>query len=472
MRGRINQNRTPEDCKAAGCVDFHMEPARLLRYALDPTTIMVDMRKPPDEWQKQVLRETKKHILLNCHRQNGKTTVLGVKACHRFNFFPGSTTIILSKTQRQAAESFRRFLDAHYAINAPVKFTHDSILYCEGENKSRVISLPGREDTIRGYSAVDLLIIDEASRVPDDLYNAVRPMVAISNGQIAVLSTPFGQRGFFYREWIGAGDWLRISSPAAEVRNNQVTKSLCPRMNQLFLQDEFRALGPSVFAQEYLNEFTAVSGRVYPRFEECLIERWPNPEGRKLGGIDWGWRNPFAAVWGVHDHSTDILYIHAERYERNTTLHEHREALKKLNCNWIADPAGPTEIAEFRAADINIWKGNNDIKAGIAAVTARMETGRLKIYAPGCPNLTEEAKLYRYPDKREFHPEPEKPIDENNHALGALRYLVSQLDRHFIARFRNAKGVPPNPKIREQKPKPAKKQKAAISDPNLWTIVN
>ena len=35
-------------------------------------------------------------------------------------------------------------------------------------------ALPGREGTIRSYSGVDLLILDEASRVPDDLYRSVR----------------------------------------------------------------------------------------------------------------------------------------------------------------------------------------------------------------------------------------------------------------------------------------------------------
>jgi hypothetical protein len=46
-------------------------------------------------------------------------------------------------------------------------------------NFSRVVCLPCREDTIRGYSDISILVIDEAARAPDDLYRAVRPMLAM-----------------------------------------------------------------------------------------------------------------------------------------------------------------------------------------------------------------------------------------------------------------------------------------------------
>jgi hypothetical protein len=50
-----------------------------------------------------------------------------------------------------------------------------------------------------------LVIVDEAARVPDDLYRAVRPMLAVSQGRLIALSTPFGQRGWFYDELHGSG---------------------------------------------------------------------------------------------------------------------------------------------------------------------------------------------------------------------------------------------------------------------------
>src|SRR5438094_898253 len=81
-------------------------------------------------------------------------------------------------------------------------------------------------------------------------------------------------------------------------------------------------------------------------------------------------------------------------------------------------------IQELRSAGLKVIKGTNAIRLGVAAVTARLRTGRLKVLSTKCWNLIEEAKLYRYPDKSERAVLGENPIDENNHALAALRYLI------------------------------------------------
>src|SRR5438876_1133822 len=72
-------------------------------------------------------------------------------------------------------------------------------------NHSRIIGLPGTEATDRGFSGVRLLLVDEASRVDQDLYLAMLPVLAVSGGDIWLISTPFGQRGFFYRAWTEGG---------------------------------------------------------------------------------------------------------------------------------------------------------------------------------------------------------------------------------------------------------------------------
>jgi hypothetical protein len=62
---------------------------------------------------------------------------------------------------------------------------------------------------VRGFSGTSLLIVDEAARVDDELYYAVRPMLAVSGGVLMMLSTPFGKRGVFYEEWTGGECWER-----------------------------------------------------------------------------------------------------------------------------------------------------------------------------------------------------------------------------------------------------------------------
>ncbi len=133
----------------------------------------------------------------------------------------------------------------------------------------------------------------------------------------------------------------------------------------------------------------------------------------------------------------DVLWITGERYLSATPLHEHAAALKQqARVTWYADPSGATEIAELRAAGLEVMRGDNDIRLGIAAVTARIRTNRLVVSRSACPRLLAEARLYRYPTSSERTIAGEKPIDEHNHALGALRYLVSRLDARFIARLR------------------------------------
>jgi hypothetical protein len=99
-----------------------------------------------------------------------------------------------------------------------------------------------------------------------------------------------------------------------------------------------------------------------------------------------------------------------------------------------------------------VRKGDNNIRRGIALVTARIRTGRLKV-APSCVNLIAESRLYRYPTPAEREQLGENPIDAHNHALAALRYLASRI----------TKGQAPTKQpIAPRKP-------PAVDDEALWT---
>ena len=59
-----------------------------------------------------------------------------------------------------------------------------------------------------------MLVVDEAARVADDLYYAIRPMLAVSQGCMVCLSTPWGKRGFFHKEWTEGEGWERTKITA------------------------------------------------------------------------------------------------------------------------------------------------------------------------------------------------------------------------------------------------------------------
>jgi hypothetical protein len=441
-----------------------MKPADLAKLVYDPSEILRAAGFPPDKWQRDFLRSHHPQTLLNITRQGGKSRATSAKAIHTALFNPNSTTLILSPGQRQSSEIFHKVLEAYNAVGRPVKATYETQLKLELANGARIICLPGKEETVRCYSP-ELIIIDEASRVPDDLYRAVRPMLTMTKGQLIALSTPFGQRGWFYHAWQSRGhEWQKIKVPANEH----------PRISPSFLATELSAMGQAYMDQEYYCLFTAMAGLVYPAIETCYAPIDPaRIGGHRCGGIDWGWRNPFAAIWGALE--LDHLYIYGERYLRQTPLHDHAAALPRIT--WYADPAGRTEIEEMRIAGHLVRRAQNNIRPGIAAITARIRDKRITIDPARCPNLAAEAALYRYPDDKERNLYGENPIDDNNHALGALRYLISRIDSRYIAKLRHTTDdAPPQEEepTPQSRPAPASSRLADYFDQDdyQWTTAN
>jgi hypothetical protein len=213
--------------------------------AIDPDQVMTRANLTPDDWQHQVLASTMAQILLLCSRQAGKSTVAGALAVRAALLQPNALVLVLSPSLRQSGELFRKVLAHFNALGRPVPVHGESALRIEFGNGSRVVSLPADEGTIRGFSGVTLLIIDEAARVMDDLYCAVRPMLAVSQGKLIALSTPFGQRGWFYEAWRSDEAWERI----------RVTADECPRITKEFLAEEKRAIGERWYRQEYFCSF-------------------------------------------------------------------------------------------------------------------------------------------------------------------------------------------------------------------------
>jgi hypothetical protein len=215
----------------------------------------------PDAKQMQVLRSRSRRGLLNCTRQWGKSTITAAKALHEAMHSPESLTLVVSPSARQSGEFLRKAAGFARKLGIRQKGDGDNEISLALPNGSRIVGLPGSEATVRGFSAVALLLVDEAARVSEDMYLAVRPMLAVSDGALWLMSTPFGKRGFFYENWANGGSgWERVRATATE----------CPRISKAFLDGERLAMGDRWFRQEYLCEFEdSVSGL----FDRELVER-------------------------------------------------------------------------------------------------------------------------------------------------------------------------------------------------------
>lgn len=225
-----------------------------IRHALDPVIFAQEVLDfDPDPWQIDLLRSSSKRLLLNCSRQAGKSTITAIMALHRVLFYPGSLILLVSPSLRQSGELFKKVTGFMDSMQDQPILTEDNRLSFTLEGGSRVVSLPGTEATIRGFSAPDLVIEDEASRVGDALYYSVRPMLAVSGGRLILMSTPFGKRGHFFDAWENGDEWQKVKIPA----------SRCPRITPEFLEQERRSIGEWWFQQEYECEFRQATDSVF-----------------------------------------------------------------------------------------------------------------------------------------------------------------------------------------------------------------
>ncbi len=211
-----------------------------------------------DDWQANVLNSDSKRDLFNCTRQGGKSTTAGLLSLYEALYVPGSLTLLVSPSLRQSSELFRKVIDFKNALPFKPDLIEDNKLSLSVYGGGRVVSLPGSEATIRGYSAATLLIEDEAARVQDELHYSIKPMLATTGGRMILMSTPFGKRGHFWDTW-DSGLWERTRVPATEI----------PRISPAFLESERQSMPLWWFEQEYMCEFKEATDSVF-RYDDIM----------------------------------------------------------------------------------------------------------------------------------------------------------------------------------------------------------
>ena len=185
----------------------------------------------------------------------GQSTIGAAKAVHRAYTQPNSLILVLSPSGRQSGEVLLK-VDP-FLMKLGIDLTGDGVNRISRKlpNGSRIVGLTSNADKLRGYSAVSMMLVDEASLVQDKLYEAMLPVLATTNGDLWLTSTPNGRAGFFWKEWSeGGADWTRI----------QVTAPECPWILEDHLAKE-RLRGKLRFGQEYLCEFADPADAVFPR---------------------------------------------------------------------------------------------------------------------------------------------------------------------------------------------------------------
>jgi len=246
---------------------------------IDPAGFVERLWEVPFEWQKDALNPLWKRLMLNCARQSGKSTIVAGIALHKAKYKSNSLILIVSPSEKQSKETMKKVED-YIALDPDLKalkLPGDSAFEKKFRNGSRIVALPGTEKSVRGYSKPDIILIDEAARVPDETYKAMRPMLTGNEeAQIILLSTPWNMTGFFHAEWTKNPIWKKIyvvprweledetktlieRPPEDEFRatmaNDGITAYYSPRHTLKFLYEELLSIGPIWFKREYGCEF-------------------------------------------------------------------------------------------------------------------------------------------------------------------------------------------------------------------------
>ena len=244
-----------------------------------------------DKWQQEVLDHIG-NITLRTGRQVGKSEVVSAKAVKFALDHPGTTTLIIAASQRQSSLLFEKvrgnidLLEEEGKALYSEKPTLTKILL---NNGSRIYSLPtGRTGHfIRGFT-IDLLIADEAAYIPEAVWLAVTPMLAVSKklrgfGYQILLSTPFGKGGYFYNSFTDK-DFLSFHISSEE----------CPRIPKDFLRKEQKRMTKAQYRQEYQGEFCDEWNQFFSTdlIKKCMtFIEWNkkedyNPSARYYLGVD------------------------------------------------------------------------------------------------------------------------------------------------------------------------------------------
>jgi hypothetical protein len=181
-------------------------------------------------------------IIVLTARQVGKTTAAAWAIAHMMLFSPGSLSVVACPAQRQSGEAVRRVKEVLISFGAKLKV--ENVFGLELDNGSRVLALPGSDDSIRGLTVDGWIIADEAAQLSDELIAALRPMRARRpEARFVMLSTAWSRTDPFWNVWAGDDPgWIRLQATADQIGLFRAE----------FLEEERRMLGETKFNQEYL----------------------------------------------------------------------------------------------------------------------------------------------------------------------------------------------------------------------------
>lgn len=429
----------------------------------------------PLEWQIPVWNDISKVILLTGGAGGGKSTVAAEKM-HAFCMkYPGACCLIVRKTREVLNSSVVPFMQNAVIGDDPrVKYNerktaffydNGSVIYCRGMKDEK------QREQIRSVGTkggVDMIWMEEATAFHEEDFNELLPRLrgrAVDKYYAAKGNSPKQARKMGWRQIILTTNpdhpyhWIKQRLMDGGKAKVYISKA----------KDNFH--NPDDY-QDTLNDITGVrgirlregkweqaQGMVYSEYVSDkdnpaanLIDPFPIPKHwKRFRTVDFGYTNPFCCLWGAVDEDGRI-YIYKQIYYSKRLVATHAQNIKHHSVgekydntvvDWDAEDRATLESEGLRPT----VRARKDIRSGIQAVKNRLKPagdGRPRLFIfRDClvetdPKLAEKYKptgieqefySYVWDEERAKHGFPEEPVDRDNHALDALRYLVMHLDK-------------------------------------------
>lgn len=298
------------------------------------------------------------------------------------------------------------------------------------KGETSTIVLRGWEsiENLRGQ-AFDFLAVDEVAMMSNfwtGWREVLRPTLTDKRGQALFASTPKGFNHFY--------DLCNLELIDNDFKSFHFSSWDNPHIPKDEIEKAKETLPSEIFSQEYEASFQKTQGLVYKEFDrrKHLYEELPKENFQyrfqKLGAVDFGYRNPAAVLTVFFD--GEKLFVEDEWYKKERTDIQIAEYVAVCNFKEVyPDPENQGAVEELRRKRVNIRevvKGKGSVESGIKMIHELLMRQDLLINKR-CVNLISEFEMYSYDDDKVEKNENENPIKHHDHALDALRYLVSSL---------------------------------------------
>ena len=358
--------------------------------------------------------------------------------------YPGANLLVVRKVYRTLKDSC--FTDLKWAINilgvqdywsvkeSPLEIiyipTGQKILFRGLDDPLKVTSITVEtgnlcwawiEEAYEINKEQDFNMLDESIRgtVEEPLYK-----------QITLTFNPWNERHWLKKRFFDVEDENIMAKTTSYMCNEWLDES----DKKLF--EDMKKNNPRRYQVAGLGEWGIVEGLVYENWRELEFD-WreilnKRQKAKAVFGLDFGYTNdPAAFFCGILDREQKEIYVFDEIYQKgmqNRAIYNNIEKLGFRKEIIVADSAEPKSIEHLRSLGLMRIKASRKGKDSINAGVQFIQDFKIFIH-PRCNNFLTEISNYSW-DKDKFDKTINKPIDDFNHLMDAMRYALEDYMRN------------------------------------------